>query len=233
MGRENDGFFFLFLPALWLWDGWQVRQSTWRASCSIHRLLLPICTPREARWADLFFLHSWDPHSGRWGGFVSPLQMSSTFDLCSSSGKQAQAGNSFSLAAPCSLQPLRYRQQTPKILCGQRAQQLHQEWDVPSVPTDQPWGRACCCGCWPWRMCSSSILYCHPVKYFIGHQHQDMLMAIYLLRQWLATQEKPCSSLESRTLSMMKLHLFPKMREGGGLVPQSSNQLLAWMESSC
>lgn len=168
------------------------------------------------------------------GVALSPhIQVSSTFDLCSSSGTQAQAGNSFSLAAPCSLHPLRYRQQTPKILCGQRAQELNQEWDVPSVPTEQPWERACCCGCWPWRMCSSSTLYCHPVQYFIGHQHQDMLMAIYLLRQWLATQEKPCSSLESRTLSTMKLHLFPKMREGGGLVPQSSNQLLAWMESSC
>lgn len=72
------------------------------------------------------------------GVALSPhSQVSRTFDLCSSSGTRGQAANSFSLAAPCSLQTLGYRQQTHLKLC-QRAQQLGQEWHVPSVPIEEP-----------------------------------------------------------------------------------------------
>lgn len=147
-----------------------------------------------------------------------------------SSGTQGQAGNFFSLAAPSSPQPLIIRQQTPKIV--PKSPTAASGGNVPSVPIPSEEGLvAVAAG--SWRTCFSSTPYCHPGKYFTGHQCEDMLMAIYLLRQWLATQERPYNSLESRTLSMVKLHLFPKMREGGGLVAQSSNQLLAWMESSC
>lgn len=82
------------------------------------------------------------------------------------------------------------------------------------MPTEQPLEKGL--SLWllaPGGRAPYSTPYCRPVEYFMGHQHGDIFMAIYLLRQRLATQEKPCGSPGSSTLCTVKLHLFPKMGE--------------------
>lgn len=56
-----------------------------------------------------------------------------------SSETQGQAGNFFSLAAPSSLQPLRYRQPTSKIVPKSSA--AASGGNVPSVPIEQALGK--------------------------------------------------------------------------------------------
>lgn len=143
-------------------------QSTWSAFCSIHRLLIPTCTPERPCVLISFFLHSWDPHFAGGVAWSPRSQVSCTCDLCSSSGTQGQAGNLFSLAAPCSLQPLRYRQETPKIVPKSPAAASGVTCSICANRAATGEGLAAVAA-GSWRVCSSSTPSCHPVKYFTGH----------------------------------------------------------------
>lgn len=229
--RENNGIFG-YLAVLQLWDVSRLDSLPGVLSVAIHRLFILIYIPREALRADLFFLHFWDLHFSSCCSFVSPQPgeqyLWSLFFIWG-------AGANRKISQPCStlLSPASEVQAVNVIktalrrpvavsgmtwfICAHRAATAKGLVTVAAVS---------------WRMCSHSILYCHPVECFIGHHHKDIFLTIYLLRLWERNRVVHWDQAHFARWSFTSFPRWENQRERDGLMPQSSNQLRAWVKSA-